>query len=449
MKALLCSFFLVVLCTSTAISQNWQLIPVNEPLFFRNTNGKNIGFEIVTTNKRGTDWVYTLSPSAPDEADLLGTIWSDKGGSSTLVGRIMVVNSNGNTWLKDSTNGDSLLIKPLAVTGNKWTLNARKKVTASVISMFTAKIKGLQDSVKLIQLSNGQQIVLSKNNGLWSTPNLYPINTNEVQTYGRTEDRRLTFRMVNDFDKGDIFHKTSSKGLAACTTNYIDTITDKVVSADGNRVTYTMQRVKEVVCELSGPNPTTERTVTRKTISREYNYSENFVFEALPNTLFTKPDSVQQGGPDSIIVYALVDSASQYKVPYVEAAVSYGWDFDKRLYISGAGSYHYISLESETDPYFLLPTYFKKGNLEWGKKLVIGLPERTEVNKVQLFPNPAYGEIQIVGLVEPENARILDITGKLHQELRLDNGTLSIASLAPGPYILALEGGRRISFHVL
>lgn len=449
MKALFCSFFLVVLCTGTALAQNWQLIPADEPLFFRNPEGKNIGFEIVKTRQRGIDRIYELSPSAPDEADLLGTMWSDEGGSSTLVGRIVIVNPNGNTWLKDSIDGDSLLIKPLAITGNTWTLSTRKKISASVISMFTANIKGQKDSVKLIQLSNSEQIVLSKNNGIWSTPNFYPINANEVQTYGRTEDKRLTFRMVNDFDKGDIFHKTSSRGLAACTTNYIDTIVDKVLSPDGNSVTYTMQRVKEVVCELSGPNPTTERTVTRKTITREYNYSEDFVFEALPNTLFTKPDSAQMGGPDSIIVYALVDSASQYKVPYVEAAVSYGWDFDKRLYISGAGSYYYISLESEVDPYFSLPTYFKKGDVEWGKKLVIGLSEKARIPQVSLFPNPANGQVFISGLKEPQRASILDITGKLHQEIRLDNGPVPIHNLLPGPYILVLQDGRRVSFSVL
>lgn len=443
---ILVHLFLFLFIGLYAGAQNWQLIPEDQPLFFKHpSSGKNIGLETVRKKTRSGSLVYELSASVAAQQE--DPVWMDREELWTILGRIVVVTSNGDTWLKDSTMGDSILVRTLAKTGDKWILNPKEAILAEVVSMFSANIKGQSDSVKLVQLSNGQQLVLSKANGLWSSPNLFPDENGGTLKYDRTEDERLTFKDVYDFDVGDVFHSKKSKGSPYVHTNFIDTITNKQV-VEGE-VRYTISRVAERVIQASGPETENKREVSRKVLTKSYPYSDELLFKALPNTLFSQPDSLRGLMKDTMMTYFLYDSSSLYTVPFVRAGIAYGWDYRERFYISGAGAYYYNSYEATTAPDYHTLLYFKKKDVEWGEKIFIGKKDAPVKSLLSIYPNPAQGQLQVSGLEQTQAARIVDVSGKVHQNVQLRNGTLDISALAPGSYVLALDNGQNIFFSVL
>lgn len=71
----------------------------------------------------------------------------------------------------------------------------------------------------------------------------------------------------------------------------------------------------------------------------------------------------------------------------------------------------------------------------------LGVPVLSLAN-VQVFPNPTSNELNITGILQSTNYRLLDVTGECVQQGILINGsnTLSMKIFAPGVYILEMTG---------
>ncbi len=92
--------------------------------------------------------------------------------------------ANGGVEFITSTP-DTFLIRPGARTGDSWTFNAGLGITAQVVSEGVESVLGQNDSVKVIALSNGRELALSKAYGLVRGYSLLPVKSLETgKQYG-------------------------------------------------------------------------------------------------------------------------------------------------------------------------------------------------------------------------------------------------------------------------
>lgn len=69
----------------------------------------------------------------------------------------------------------------------------------------------------------------------------------------------------------------------------------------------------------------------------------------------------------------------------------------------------------------------------------LGINE-AEASQLRIFPNPATNHISIIGAEEGSLVKIYDMLGKAVVSQRCGNGTIDIAQLAPGIYVVKTEG---------
>jgi hypothetical protein len=72
--------------------------------------------------------------------------------------------------------------------------------------------------------------------------------------------------------------------------------------------------------------------------------------------------------------------------------------------------------------------------------------EKTQENKLTVFPNPAKDKIYISGLTKPVVAEVVNLFGQLQLKTITEN-TLDISILSPGFYILRLDNKQ--TFNIL
>ena len=72
----------------------------------------------------------------------------------------------------------------------------------------------------------------------------------------------------------------------------------------------------------------------------------------------------------------------------------------------------------------------------------IPLEARFEQNKILVYPNP-FGQFVHIEGEGPQEVRFVDLTGRIHQRILLENGgNIETKALTPGPYILQVISGK-------
>ena len=119
-------------------------------------------------------------------------------------------------------NNDSIYIHPLAQVGTSWSFfhpSGSTNIIANVTGIDPILINGLLDSIKTIHLSNGSDIILSKNHGFYK---LIPFLDFPAVSYSYilSDQPLLTYGNVYDFDIGDTlqYGSYSCSGPGGCYT---------------------------------------------------------------------------------------------------------------------------------------------------------------------------------------------------------------------------------------
>ena len=140
---------------------------------------------------------------------------------------------------------DSIYIHPLAAIGSTWSFFhpvGSSNINALVTGIAPIVIDGSPDSIKTIRLSNGSEIILSKDHGFYK---LIPFRDfpNDTNSYILNDALRLTNGNVFDFDVGDtlqyrIYQCTGPFGGCSPGTNITKVVTGKNFSSGNDTVYY-------------------------------------------------------------------------------------------------------------------------------------------------------------------------------------------------------------------
>lgn len=436
MKNIALTLFLLAFAGPMLKAQDWLPIRMDDTLFFATDSHMVVGLTLLSEKREYGHSLYEFSLGTPD-VDLLPYVQnkvldSEYVSTPSIIGAQMLVKEAGNVYLRDTSQRDSFLLKTYARNKAQWLFNAKTNTMATVDSIVFDSLGNIADSFKYINVSNGQQLVLSKHHGIVRCPELFKYGEPIKQrSYHRTTDKRITVRDVNDFDVGDVFHVQYSGGES------IDTVMSKDTS--GDEVVYTIKSLQENRGEFG--------TFYRKvTYEQMLNYSDSLLFKELPGQL-----NFRKSFLTPLWAYYLYDSSqfSQYERTHVYEQRAVGWNYKDYTYIVGAGSYYYENLEGSPWVRSSNLVYYKKATHAWGQQVIIGKKEVPTPVKYGLYPNPALSSLSVSGIEQPINAYICDQIGQVQAQMVLQNGTLDIDFLEAGMYFLILENGARLRFQVL
>jgi hypothetical protein len=408
-----------------------------------------------------------------------------------LRGDVPCIHPNGDSWLGDTMSVQSngfitfvnknhlpFLINYKAKKGDTWIAykNGNWQAQANVSSLKKETFLGLSDSVKTITLNilklnggdtshvyDGLEIKLSKQYGILKIINFYTwdiqpsplfltfpedLNVLNLPIAGFEKAKigllNLTSKEIFDFQPGDELD-ISSRSYGPIGPNEITGNDEKMVILEridlGNRCKVDRTTVDYV-----------SKVVMRDTILF-YDYpSDSILLEKIPNEVSTSYGYIPR-----------IEKVNGKRIKRMYVT-SLGYGSDTCLTGLVVGGYcpekthdYYVGLGG---PYFqgagpgwgcegneVQLVYYKKGALESGTPIVLGLEDETELYlSYQLVPNPAHENVRLKGFGKEVDIMILDMNGKTQLAFPhvSPSTSLDIRSLTSGIYFYKLSQGEKI-----
>lgn len=208
-------FLVAALFSLTASTQNWK--PINKSEKFNYSLGGANNFYatiwVDSTKLEHNDSVYFFNKIIKKVRN--GAMPYTYGyyllNQSQFLLAKMIYYSNHDVVFEESKN-KRYKIKPLAKINDSWLFDSINNVTAQISKVYSEKIFGYLDSIKVITLSNKDSIILSKNSGLLKFPIVDPLkHVNLVGIEGRYVGTIFPqYIDFFDFNVGDVFYYQSS-----------------------------------------------------------------------------------------------------------------------------------------------------------------------------------------------------------------------------------------------
>ena len=458
-------------------SHEYQTVYSNRIALFENS-GKQIKALRIDSVKVDTDSVFY--PFATIQEVLKNCFSPYK---ASWIGEKVVVKPDG-TNLFFNRDGDTITLKTRARIKETWIAfqsadNFRVKATVQSIEL--VNFLGLADSVKTITLTvtdlnentvnhalNKLKVKISKTYGFIETLNFYLFPDNTVRyptdrlkpyalvglTNPKVGIQNLTWFEVNDFQPGDELHiLDESSSWEGWNAEYGYTITNKAKYKYLERIDYA-----DSIVYLYSQKQSIE-TVTQDS------YILEIFIDTLRSVVITNPSFDKLPGEpiiDDIDMFAYnlhmsnetiltkKDPKDFERFSFINDSCLGMWAADgclkNKTYFKGLGGPYYActnccSLGGEERKL----AYYKKGETEWGEKLVItGVSDIKTRNELLIFPNPAdtYITISNPSNIKIKKIELFDFSGRIVQLWDANEWTgnsLNIQHISPGVYLLKTE----------
>jgi hypothetical protein len=458
-------------------SHEYQTVYSNRIALFENS-GKQIKALRIDSVKVDTDSVFY--PFATIQEVLKNCFSPYK---ASWIGEKVVVKPDG-TNLFFNRDGDTITLKTRARIKETWIAFQHAdnfRVKATVQSIELVNFLGLTDSVKTITLSvidqhentlehslNSMELEISKTYGFVQTLNFYLFPDNTVRyptdrlkpyalvglTNPKVGIQNLTWFEVNDFQPGDELHiLDESSSWEGWNAEYGYTITNKAKYKYLERIDYA-----DSIVYLYSQKQSIE-TVTQDS------YILEIFIDTLRSVVITNPSFDKLPGEpiiDDIDMFAYnlhmsnetiltkKDPKDFERFSFINDSCLGMWAADgclkNKTYFKGLGGPYYActnccSLGGEERKL----AYYKKGETEWGEKLVItGVSDIKTRNELLIFPNPAdtYITISNPSNIKIKKIELFDFSGRIVQLWDANEWTgnsLNIQHISPGVYLLKTE----------
>jgi hypothetical protein len=164
--------FCLILLSQGSFAQDWKIINPDKQYYFAPYQAGNITstIKVDVFVEDSTELIYELNrivvqcDTCPDENiswSCNNCLWHKD--QPQFLGKEIHIQDNVWTFIFDTT---SFEIRPNAPEGQSWLFSEDQQILATVLSQGTQDLFGVEDSIKTIGLSNGGEIMLSRNHGL-------------------------------------------------------------------------------------------------------------------------------------------------------------------------------------------------------------------------------------------------------------------------------------------
>ena len=290
-------YILVLLSISTlSFSQNWNLVNQNKTVFFQHSDSINITNTIVidstlingTNTNYYTGYAFKYCDTCQGFSTQTPIIYRY---AKELLGFSIEDDVTNNQY-----NLDNNTIKQHAQLNDNWVFSTN--LNATIVNTTELLILGILDSVKTIQLSNSDTIIISKNNGVIRYPDFENagkyyelVGYHEGQdSYG---DYLPNFWSTYDFNVGDVFFYQTEE-------MYIDDLKERKIKikiidnlSTGDTISYNVKVISlnNNSYGWSNPPPTYSNSIT--------NFSTTFSIKLNNNQLENGYGITNQDTPQS------------------------------------------------------------------------------------------------------------------------------------------------------
>lgn len=397
---------------------------------------------------------------------------------ASWIGEKVVIKPDG-TNLFFNREGDTISLKTRAGINDKWIAFQRSddfRVKATVQSIELENFMGLTDTVKTISLTvidqnentidhalNKLEIKISRTYGFIETLNFYLFPDITVRSTGdqlkaysliglsnpMVGVQNITWFEVNNFQVGDELHiLEESSSWGGWDGEYGYSITNKANYKYIERIDY----ADSIVYRYSRKQSI--ETVTQDTTTLEI-YVDTLKSVIIADPLFDKLPGEPIIDEINLAVYNyhMTSGTNPSKTKPVEGfynrndscwgIIMYDGCLKNNTYFNGLGGPYYActnccSLGGEERKI----VYYKKGETEWGEKLVItNVSEIKASNDLKVFPNPAsfYITISNPSNIKIKKIELVDFLGRVVQIWDANEWTgnkLNIQHISPGIYFL-------------
>jgi hypothetical protein len=481
--------FIFLLCTALAAgltAQNWNPILVNEKMNYRHSDSAYIS---------NTVWVDSSFLLGVDSVFYLNRIVKDVPGYPEIVLRNqpqfllkqMLISFPGSFTF---SNPESFVINVLANTGETWIFDQENNIIAQVISESVENIFGIQDSIKWISLSDGNEIRLSKSFGLLKFPDFENDGYYELVGIQNTEygESVPDFWDIFDFDIGDVFQYGGFGSNIDFTIYWTRKITIISKEINYNNLTYNFEGIYhafgydnifppdpfEVGYPISGSQAYTDSlnhlankyqnqlNVFPNSFS-SYGFGKVFTVARLMIDIETNLVSKQFGlhydenEVDGRLFYELVDNSDTlhaYNTPFL---IEEPGPMKGIIYKAHLGEIYTAEGFFEYEATMELEGYIKDsdtiGTITPDSLLLVNVIESSAVNrKVLVYPNPTNKSInlrftEVNNEADEISIEIRNLQGQLlmHQAgIASETVTLDVEKLSQGIYICIIKNKENI-----
>jgi N-acetylneuraminic acid mutarotase len=403
---------------------------------------------------------------------------------ASWIGEKVVVKPDG-TNLFFNREGDTIKLKTLAGINETWIAFQRAenfRVKATMQSIGLENFLDLSDSVKTITLTvidqnentvnhtlNKLKVKISKTYGFIEILNFYLFpditvhyTDDKLEAYsliGLTNPmvgvQNLTWFEAHDFQPGDELHILDES------SSWIEHAGDRIGYSITNKANYKyLDRTDfadSIVYRYSRKQSI--ETVTQDSSTLEI-YIDTLISVVIANPLFDKLPGEPIIDDIDLVVYnfhmtngTIISKTDpkQYENFYAKNDSCWGMImFDgcarNNTYFKGLGGPYYVctnccSLGGEERKL----VYYKKGETEWGEKLVItNVSDIKTRNELLIFPNPSdtYITISNPSNIQIKRIELIDFSGRIVQmwdATECTGNTLNIQHISPGIYLLKAE----------
>lgn len=196
-------YFLLIPLAGSLAAQNWSPILVNQKMNYQHSDSSYISHTIWVDSAEtvGSDIIYHLNRIVKDVQDNPEIVLRNQ--PQFLLKRMKAMDNGIYVF----NNPGEFTIKTLASIGEIWMFDSENNITAEFTSAYLEDIFGTQDSIKVINLSNANEILLSKSFGIFKFPDFenggyYELVGIQKTDYGESVP---DFWDIFDFEVGDVF----------------------------------------------------------------------------------------------------------------------------------------------------------------------------------------------------------------------------------------------------
>ena len=372
--------------------------------------------------------------------------------------------------------------------GESWSFTGTSGISAEVTSLFTESVFGVTDSVKVISLSDGNEIKLTKNFGILQFPDFENGGYFELVGIQDTEFGESVpgFWEIYDFEVGDVFQYTGEVGGGS--SMYIDyytkkyTIEAKIIQDD--QINYSIFGYRNgYYWDLGSPwNSYGYSEVIEEDVI--YNLEDDHYINLYPNQITRLWDGwcsqsydentyakckiykdtnqvikkqvgfkFKEGYGNTIgELYAIPNEFTDTLLRFIEPFPpegAIGITIKKNLGITEFIAYYF-----EDQDLFQLEGYIKNGDtvgtITPDSLLFSSIKDERDLEDIRPYPNPAKEQITFLNLQIGKNPglsiHLLGLDGKFVQEFQPNNQTnsFSVSDLKPGLYIYTITQNQEI-----
>jgi len=269
MKKLAIFQLLLVLPLYFSHAQNWAPLNKNEKFNYRLTGAKTVSAQIKVDSAKlvNGDSVYYLNRIAKINCDSCFEGYSITSNLPQFLQKQVTLKGNGVYNFTDTLN---LALYALCPLNYSWLYDTTNGISAQMTDLDTDIIFGTVDSIRTIQLSTGDTIILSKSYGIIRYPYKYGVVDSFYTLTGieglNVGEKLPNFKDMFNWNVGDIFeysyYFSYSESLGGATYNGTMKLTVKSKYQNGDTLKYEVSQLSGLLLTGLGRPTYTSKIVT-------------------------------------------------------------------------------------------------------------------------------------------------------------------------------------------